>query len=167
MSEDTLKVLAHPSQAARDLHAPRVTSARPEAIGPQSHLVPLLMKRLTSPLVRIADQVAMTLALFLTLLSFALAQGTPFQHFLQMRISLRNLFVEIGLLMAWRFLFWMSGLHQARLNPTFFCVAIVLPILHFSDLHPDLLTAALLFWFFSSTLMLFTRVAIYTYEDHI
>ena len=179
MSEDTLKVLAHPSQAAQHLPAPRVTSPRPEAIGPQSHLVPLLMKRLTSPVVRVADQVAMTAALFLMLLSFSLAQGTPFQHFLQMRISLLNLCLEIGLLMAWRFLFWMSGLHQARLNPTFasfvwkvpmtaiFCVAIVLPLLKYSDLHPDLLTAGLLFWFFSSTLMLLTRVAVYTYEDHI
>jgi len=179
MSEDTLKPLAHSSKAATEMPVTRVSSARPETIGPQSHLVPQLMKRLTSPLIRVVDQVALTAALFLTLFSFALAQGTPFQHFLQMRISLRNLVIEIGLLMAWRFLFWMSGLHQSRLNPSFmsfvwkvpltviFCTIVVLPVLHYSDLHPDLLTAGLLCWFFGSTLMLFARVVVYTYEDRI
>jgi len=128
MSEETLKVLAHSSQAAADLPSPRVTSPRPETVGPQTHLVPLLMKRLTSPLIRVADQVAMTAGLFLTLLSFSFSQGTPFQHFLQMRISLRNLAVEMGLLMVWRFIFWMSGLHQARLNPSFACFLWKVPV---------------------------------------
>jgi exopolysaccharide biosynthesis polyprenyl glycosylphosphotransferase len=179
MSDDTLKVLAIPVREPSALQLPRVSAPRPDTFPSQSHAVPALVRRLTAPLVRVSDQVAMTAALFLTLFSFSLAQGTSLESFLQVRVSVRNLAVEVGLLLAWRFIFWMAGLYQPRLNRSFvtflwkvpmtaaFCTVLVLPLLHLSHLHPDLVTGGLLFWFFGATLMLLTRVAVYTYEERI
>ena len=103
-SDEMLKVL--PSSKG--------TSTLQEVTDSPANAANALVNRLTAPLVRVIDQIALTAALFLTLFSFSLAQGDNFQNFLGLRISVRNLFLEIGLIFTWRFVFWMVGLYQPR-----------------------------------------------------
>jgi exopolysaccharide biosynthesis polyprenyl glycosylphosphotransferase len=148
-------------------------------MGSQPRAVPPLLRRLTAPSVRLIDQMALTAALFLTLISFSFEQGQSLEHFLQLRISVRNLCIEIGLLIVWRFIFWMAGLYQPRLNRSFatflwkvpmsvfFCSLTFLPLLRFGHHALDPVSSAFLFFFTGSTLMLSTRIALYTYEERI
>ena len=148
-------------------------------MGSQSRAIPSLMRRLTAPSVRVIDQIALTAALFLTLISFSFEQGQSIQSFLQLRISVRNLGIEIGLLIVWRFIFWMAGLYQPRLNRSFvtflwkvpmavfFCSLTFLPLLRFGHHALDPVSSAFIFFFTGSTLMLSTRIAVYTYEERI
>ena len=179
MADDLLKALKSPAHAASQLppaHAGQVVRDQP---GPQSRAVPPLMRSLTAPAVRIIDQAALTAALFLTLISFSFEQGQSLQNFLQLRISVRNLGIEIGLLIVWRCIFWMAGLYQPRLNRSFatflwkvpmtvfFCSLTFLPLLRFGHHALAPVSSAFIFFFTGSTLMLSTRIAVYTYEERI
>lgn len=179
VSDEMLKVLPNSPKAASQAPGSSRRSSSQKAAGLPPNTLPGLVARLTAPLVRVIDQILLTAALFLTLFSFHLAHGDNLQNFLQLRVSVRNLFVEIGLLFTWRFLFWMVGLYQPRLTRSFttffwkvplgalFCTFPVLPILHRSHIPLPIGRSFFVFWTVSSTLMLAMRVAIYTYEERI
>ena len=177
ISDDILKALpgSAPSLVRGTIAGTRVN--RP--VRSQVAAVPFVVRRMSAPIVRVIDQIALSLALFLTLFSSSLANGDNLEHFLQLRISVRNVVVEIALLLIWRSLFWMVGLYQPRLNRSFstFCWKIplavllcslpVLPILHLTHVPISLGHSLLVFWTASCSLMVAARVAIYTYEERV
>ena len=112
--------------------------------------------------------------------SSALEQGQGLDHFLSLRISVRNLFLEIAFLIVWRTMFWAAGLYQPRLNRTastflwrvpatvLLCTTTVGALLLVKDVaFNSAARSSFVFWFTGTTLMLATRAAYYTYDEHL
>ena len=143
-------------------------------------LVSPLVRRLCSPLVRLADLISLTTALFLTMFSSSVEQGQTFNGFLSMRISVRSLGFELAFLLGWRAIFWAAGLYNPRLNrqaSTFLwrvpatvalCTGTLAVLLLTSRMQfVSVARSGFVFWFVGTTLMLATRAAYYTYDEHI
>jgi exopolysaccharide biosynthesis polyprenyl glycosylphosphotransferase len=133
---------------------------------------------MASPIMRVVDQCALTLALLLTVLSFYLAHsGDSINGFLLQRVSLRTLFYELGFLLGWRVIFWMMGLYQPRLIRNLggllwripltvvACTGLLIPVLSWRLSDSELARLCFVFWFLGTTLMLSTRAAMYTYDE--
>lgn len=162
-------------RVARESSA-KVQAIRDEAAQGQA---PLTARRMCEPQVRVADQIALVTAVVLSLFSSSLQRGETFQHFFGLRISMRNLLLQIGMLVIWRFLFWVTGAYQPRLNPSlttllwripftaFLCTSVLFPLLLCVRTVDVALRSSGLFWFIASTLMLTTRVAVLTYSEQI
>ena len=179
MSEETLHVAHHPAQSGARAQSGRVAPVLPEGLDARVPAVSPLARRLTAPLVRFADQVALTIALVLTLYSFSLRHGANLAAFLELRVSMHNLLIELGLLIGWRLLFWAAGIYQPRLNRTFnafllkvplsalLCTGVALFPLHAGAENTELFRSCFVFWFLATALMLATRAAVFTYEEGI
>jgi exopolysaccharide biosynthesis polyprenyl glycosylphosphotransferase len=134
-------------------------------------------RRLASPLIRVLDQAALTLALVLTVLSQFATQTDTIDSFLRHRISLLALVYELGLLLSWRVLFWIMSLYQPKLIRgigSFLwripltvvpCAGILIPIFVWHMNDPQLIRSLFTFWFIGTTLMLSTRAGLYTYDE--
>src|SRR6202012_6213767 len=167
MSEQLLQAAGDEGSGIR-IRAQRESSARIQAITePASqNQVPALARSMCSPLVRVADQVALILAGIFSLFSASIQRGETFEHYLGLRISMRNLLLQIGLLIVWRFLFWVVGTYQPRLNPnmttmlwripltTALCAGVFCPLLLWARPGNEALDSCLLFWLISTSLML-------------
>lgn len=179
MSEQLLQAAGEKGSGLR-IRAQRESSARIQAITePASqNQVPALARSMSAPLVRVADQVALVLAVVFSLFSASIQRGESFEHYLGLRISMRNLLLQIGLLIIWRALFWVVGTYQPRLNPRMttllwripltaaLCTGILCPLLLWA--RPDeALGSSLLFWFISTSLMLLTRSGVMVYESQV
>ncbi|MES2393704.1 MAG: sugar transferase [Acidobacteriota bacterium] len=179
MSEETLHAVHHATQHGARTRNGLDNPVLPDGLDARIPSVPPLARRLTAPLVRFADLAALTIALFLTVFSFALRHGTSVERFLELRVSLHNLIIELVLLLAWRLLFWAVGLYQPRLNRTFntylfkvpfsalLGTAVVVVPFHTAPENAELFRSCLFFWFVATALMMATRTAVFTYEEGI
>ena len=62
------------------------------------------------------DQLALSFALLTMLLSYYLRHhDATLVTFLGLRVSVRNVLLELGFLLTWRAIFWVMGLYQVRL----------------------------------------------------
>lgn len=170
------------SSAGRMRTAPRpaaLAPVLPEDFDSGAPPVPPLVRRFASPVVRLLDQAGLCAALFGTVYSFGIHRAGTFANFLQLRISIHNLLEVLVLLLAWRMIFWVTGLYQPRLTRTLFSTVIRVPFatalctlavaypLHAGSQHLDPITSDSLFWLLSTALMLTTRVCVFTYEEKI
>ena len=141
-------------------------------------VAPVVLRLCSSP-VRIADLCALTVAMVITLFSSSLEAGQNPADFLGMRISVRNLLVQVALLCTWRVIFWAAGMYQPRLNRTastflwrvpltvLACMAVLAPLLLIAHQPPpDILRAGFTFWFAGTTLMFASRAAYYAYDEY-
>lgn len=184
MAEDILHPGQHPQGTFGEprLHTGRLSAVQPEDLageGANPRTPTSAQRRLAAPLVRMLDSFALTIALFLTLSSSPLQHGQSLEHFLSIRVSVRNLCIEVAFLVLWRAFFSIAGLYQPRLNRSagsffwkvpltvVFCTGIVLPLLHMSRQRYDLLPAGMLFFFSATSVILLIRAGVLTYEEHI
>ena len=138
-----------------------------------------LSRAMCAPSVRVADQAALVLAVIFSLFSSPFEHGETFEHFLGLRISMRNLLVLVGLLVVWRFFFWVAGTYQPRLNPSLrtplwrvpltaaLCAGVLCPILLWVRPGNEAILSCVLFWFIAASLMLMVRAAVLIYEQQI
>jgi len=183
MADETFEAIQQATTGATRLRTtPRITPLIPALPGDfdgGAPAVPPLVRQLASPMVRLFDQAALCAALFTTVYSFAIHRDGSFGSFLQLRVSIHNLLVVFALLLTWRIIFWMTGLYHPRLTRTLTSVLVKVPLsvalctlvaafpLHNGAQHLDPLTSTCLFWFLGCSLMLATRVCVYTYEENI
>ena len=155
-------------------------SAMVAAARARGTLVAPVVLRLCSSPVRLADLCSLTVAIVITLFSSSLEQGQSPGDFLGMRISVRNLLVQVALLCTWRLIFWIAGMYQPRLNRTastflwrvplavLACTAILSPLLLIAHQPPpDVLRAGFTFWFAGTTLMFASRASYFTYDEYV
>ncbi len=147
----------------------QMSQARPSA----------LARQLSSSRIRLLDKGAVLMALALTLFDTPLRQDQTFTSYLAAHVSLRNLLIATALLTVWRLLYWALGLYQPNLNHraavllwkvpvvALLCALPALPLLHHAEPNSSSLRAAILFWFFTCTLLLIVRAGVITFEEHI
>ncbi|SEF98128.1 exopolysaccharide biosynthesis polyprenyl glycosylphosphotransferase [Bryocella elongata] len=183
MAEETFEAIHQASSGTSRMRtSPRSAPLAPVLPGDfdgRAPAVPPLVRQLASPLVRLFDQASLCAALFATAYSFAIHHDGSLGSFLQLRISVHNLLAVLALLLTWRLIFWLTGLYHPRLTRTLTSVMVKVPLsaalctlvavlpLHTGAQHLDPITSACLFWFLGCSLMLATRVCVYTYEENI
>jgi exopolysaccharide biosynthesis polyprenyl glycosylphosphotransferase len=163
------------SAATRTLNT--VAASRPR--GKDVRIV--VSQQFAGPLLRLLDQLALTAALFFTVLSYYLKQPNDggITGFLTLRVSMRNLLIELVLLAAWRLVFWMMGLYHLRLIrgiSSFLwrvpltvipCTAVLIPVLMSGHSDRELMRSCMLFWFTGTTFMLSSRAALFTWDEQV
>ena len=134
---------------------------------------------LVSPLLRVLDLLALSLGLLLLVVHTFLQDGSTAAQFFALRISMRNLLLEVTLLFCWRGLFWAVGLYQPKLTPsmraalwrvpvcTLSCALLLVPIKAFRHLHDNTLLSLVSFWISTTVLMLISRLALHVYGEWI
>ncbi|MHB1022390.1 MAG: sugar transferase [Acidobacteriaceae bacterium] len=126
------------------------------------------------------DLAALTCALFLTVLHFYFAQSAGhLANFVSMRISVKNLVVEILCLVLWRILLGVAGLYNQRLIGSFsaffwmvpmgvtLCSLVTLPLLFLRNSEHAIAAPILLFWCAATTFILAGRALLFTYDRHV
>ena len=161
------------------LHVAGKSRAKEARQAPATHLRPsLLARRLATPGVQIIDQAAVLFAYALTRLEAPVRQGQAIATYLAMRVSVRNLLTAIGLLLAWRAVFWFMGMYQPHINRRAAVFLWKVPVAAFLCAAPLLLLCLLrglgtapralgVFWFAASVLLLTIRTSVLTYEESI
>ncbi len=177
MSEDLMPAFGAPdANYERSVASAATSSGRTES----KHVRPSpLARKLSSTRVQLLDKGAIQLALALTLFDTPLTQGQSLTAYLLARVSTRNLLIGTAMLFIWRVLYWAMGLYQPNLNHraavalwkvpaiALLCALPVWPLLRYAEPATGNLRSALLFWFFSCTLLLIVRAAVITFEEHI
>ncbi|MGI4828454.1 MAG: sugar transferase [Janthinobacterium lividum] len=165
----TVNSLAEAETTAAVAHPKPATHARPSP----------LAKKLCSSKMQLLDKIAVVTAFALTLFDTPLHQGQTLFSYLEARVCMRNLLIGTALLLAWRIAYWALGMYQANLNyraalllwkvPTaaLFCAAPAFPLLRYTEPTGGSYRTALLFWFFTCTLLLIVRAGVLTYEEQI
>jgi len=180
MVEDMYHTTHHPNAVGVPIARKSTVRKSLSVAGGRGTLISPLVRDLCSPLVRLADLISLTTALFLTMFSSFLEQGQTFNSFLSMRISMRSLGFELAFLLGWRAIFWATGLYQPRLNraasaflwrvpaTVALCTGTLAILLLNAHLQfHSIARSGFVFWFTGTTLMLATRAAYYTYDEHI
>ena len=169
---------ARPSQAS----SPFFDDVLPH-LGPPTRSVSsasAAVKQMSSPLLKFLDLAALSAALFLTVVNFFLRAGEGgFASFLRLRISMRNLCIELALLLVWRIVFWAVGLYHVNLNrrmktllwkvplAVLLCGVVLLPVLLLRDSDREMAQSFVVFWVMGTALMLMLRGALSNYEEHV
>ena len=122
------------------------------------------------------DLLILSLGLLLLVVRSFLEQHGDAATFFALRISMRNLLLEMALLFCWRALFWVAGLYQPRLMPTLrvalwrtplatlSCSVLLWPVMEFRHVRHNTLRGLLGFWLFTTAFMLLTRFATHAYS---
>src|ERR1700753_1771771 len=110
---ESTRSTSSPLSTARDQERGAVASAAGSA---RDTLVSSLTRPPSSSIVRIADLISLSVALFVTAFSTSLDAGQSLGDYLGMRISVRNLVLGVALLATWRLIFWATGMYHTRLN---------------------------------------------------
>ncbi len=147
--------------------------------GSQARAKDRVSAMLASPLLRVLDLMTLALGLLLLVIQIFLHESSDGAAFLATRISVRNLFLEIGLLLCWRVLFWVVGIYQPTLTPslavalwrvplaTLACTLLLWPLLAYRHVQNDNLFSVVGFWATITVLMLATRAALHAYHEWI
>ena len=151
---------------AVQIHA---THARP------SHLA----QQLSSPKVRLFDQIALLLTFALSLFNAPIHPGQSVEMYVVARVSARNLLLAAALLAIWRVVYWLTGLYQSSINyraallfckipvASVLCAAASFPLLRHAQPASGTWRSTALFWFFACTLLLVVRAGVMTYQEQI
>ncbi len=138
-----------------------------------------LVRQLSTPMVRLLDQIAILLSLGLNLFDAPMHPGQTIGSYVGARVSLANLLLAAAMLLSWRVLYWLTSLYQPNVNyrammllwkvpfVSFLCGLIALPLLHLAAPAKSPFRSAALFWFFTCTLLLIVRAGVMTYEEQI
>ncbi len=138
-----------------------------------------LVRQLSTPMVRLLDQIAIFLSLGLNFFDAPMHPGETIANYVGARVSLANLLLAAAMLLSWRVLYWLTSLYQPNVNyraimllwkvplVSFLCALISLPLLHFAAPAKSPFRSAALFWFFTCTLLLIVRAGVMTYEEQI
>ena len=132
---------------------------------------------LASRTVRLLDKFALTFALLVMLLSYFIRHrdGT-LVSFLSLRVSFRNILLELALLLVWRCIFWIMGLYEPRLLrgvgsilwrvplTVLPCTGVLIPALLLRNADHELGRSCLIFWTAGSVFMLLVRAGVLCYE---
>ncbi len=134
---------------------------------------------LSSPMLRGLDLAALSLGLLLLVIHTFLHDSTSAAAFFTMRISVRNLVLEIILLACWRAVFWVLGLYQPQMTPdmrvafwrvpmaTAASTLLLWPAMTFRHVQHNTALGLLGFWLITTALLLASRVALYAYSEWI
>ncbi len=179
MSEDLMRAFGAPDTSL-DRTASHASAQGVPRRAPATHPRPSpLARKLCSTRVQLLDKGAVQLALALTLFDTPLTQGQSLANYLLARVSTRNLMIGTAMLVIWRILYWAMGLYQPGLNHraavalwkvpviALLCALPTWPLLRFAEPATGDLRSAVLFWFFTCTLLLIVRAAVLTFEEHI
>lgn len=136
-----------------------------------------LPARLTGFSVRAIDMACLLLALALTVVRYFLNQQTSdFASFIGLRISVKNLLIELGLLVVWRVLLGSVGLYNTRLVRRFsafywrvpfgaaLCSVALLPAFLVRNAQHDIVEPIALFFVASSLMMMSSRMGLLAYD---
>ena len=134
---------------------------------------------LTSPMLRVLDMLALSLGLLVLVIHTFLREASNPAEFFTMRISVRNLLLEVALLFCWRVLFWAAGIYQPKVTPnlrtalwriplaTLSCAALLWPVMTFRHVPHNTPRGVLAFWITTTVLMLSLRLALHAYSEWI
>ena len=136
-----------------------------------------LLQAMRSSLLRMLDQIALTLALVATVISeYAATNQASIAGFLSLRVSFRNLLAECVFLVGWRVVFWMTGLYSRLLKgfgsvlwrvpmAVLPCALLLIPALLLHHTEHETFRPMAVFWCTGTLLMLLSRLVIYTYDE--